>query len=242
MSGLEARSIIETAVRRELFGPTGEGAPPGTPIDCSSGSIHFESQEASRGQFHEATTLQEILTQSDPLRRYGVGVFNWGFVLGKTQTNFPWDSWQRPYTGAPPVVWHHDIFHADGTPYRQAEVEQIRVEQFVHRVHGFVPFGRFSGSFLTTTTVRMKEGSPHLEAGQSEGYPRAYFLPGALYPGLPCLYARSGAFTSPLRNAVVTRSVRRGARRLRTVAEEPLELCLVIRGGDDGDLADAGQH
>jgi hypothetical protein len=59
-------------------------------------------------------------------RKYHVGVINWGFVLGKTQTNFPWDSWQKPYTSQPPVVWHHDIFHPDGTPYRQAEVDLIR--------------------------------------------------------------------------------------------------------------------
>jgi hypothetical protein len=55
-----------------------------------------------------------------------VGMMNWGFVVGKTQTQFPWDSWQKPYTGAPPVVWHHDVFHADGRPYRQAEVDLIR--------------------------------------------------------------------------------------------------------------------
>jgi hypothetical protein len=59
-------------------------------------------------------------------RKYNVGMINWGFVVGKTQTQFPWDSWQKPYTGQPPVVWHHDVFHADGKPYRQAEVEQIR--------------------------------------------------------------------------------------------------------------------
>ena len=58
--------------------------------------------------------------------KYNVGMINWGFVVGKTQTQFPWDSWQKPYTGNPPVVWHHDIFHADGKPYRQAEVDQIR--------------------------------------------------------------------------------------------------------------------
>jgi hypothetical protein len=58
--------------------------------------------------------------------RHDVGMINWGFVLGKTQTNFPWDSWQKPYTQSPPVVWHHDVFHADGKPYRQAEVDQIR--------------------------------------------------------------------------------------------------------------------
>lgn len=59
-------------------------------------------------------------------RKYDVGVINWGFVLGKTQTNLPWDSWQKPYTGQPPVVWHHDIFHPDGRPYREAEVDLIR--------------------------------------------------------------------------------------------------------------------
>jgi hypothetical protein len=59
-------------------------------------------------------------------RKYNVGMINWGFVVGRTQTQFPWDSWQKPYTGQPPVVWHHDVFHADGKPYRQAEVEQIR--------------------------------------------------------------------------------------------------------------------
>ena len=59
------------------------------------------------------------------LRRH-VGMINWGFVLGKTQTHFPWDSWQKPYTQNPPVVWHHDVFHADGKPYRQAEIDQIR--------------------------------------------------------------------------------------------------------------------
>jgi len=59
-------------------------------------------------------------------RKYNVGAINWGFVLGKTQTNFPWDSWQKPYINNPPVVWHHDIFYPDGKPYRQAEVDQIR--------------------------------------------------------------------------------------------------------------------
>jgi len=59
-------------------------------------------------------------------RRLHVGMINWGFVLGKTQTNFPWDSWQKPYTQNPPIVWHHDVFHADGRPYRPAEVDQIR--------------------------------------------------------------------------------------------------------------------
>lgn len=59
-------------------------------------------------------------------RRHNVGMINWGLVDGRTQTRYPWDSWQKPYTSSQPVVWHHEVFHADGRPYRQAEVDQIR--------------------------------------------------------------------------------------------------------------------
>jgi len=59
-------------------------------------------------------------------KRLDVGMINWGFVLGKTQTNFPWDSWQRPYTLQQPAVWHHDLLQPDGTPYRAREVEILR--------------------------------------------------------------------------------------------------------------------
>jgi hypothetical protein len=59
-------------------------------------------------------------------RRHNVGMINWGFVDGKSQTRFPWDSWRKPCVDSQPVVWHHDILHADGRPYRQAEVDLIR--------------------------------------------------------------------------------------------------------------------
>lgn len=65
----------------------------------------------------------------DPNLRYlkeqNVGAYNWGFVSGKTQTIYPWDSWTRTYTNEPPV-WFHDIFRADGTPYKAAEVQFIK--------------------------------------------------------------------------------------------------------------------
>lgn len=54
-----------------------------------------------------------------------VGAYNWGFVDGKSQTIYPWDSWKKPYDGEPPV-WFHDIFRKDGTPYRKPEVDYIR--------------------------------------------------------------------------------------------------------------------
>ena len=55
-----------------------------------------------------------------------VGAINWGFVVGKTQTNLPWESWQHPYIHNQPPVWFHEVLHPDGTPYRQAEVDLIR--------------------------------------------------------------------------------------------------------------------
>ncbi len=54
-----------------------------------------------------------------------VGAYNWGFVNGKTQTIYPWDSWQKAYTNEPPV-WFHDIFRQNGTPYYPEEVNYIK--------------------------------------------------------------------------------------------------------------------
>jgi hypothetical protein len=49
----------------------------------------------------------------------------WGFVAGKSQTNYPWDSWKKTYTAEPPE-WFHDVFRADGSAYRPAEVAFLK--------------------------------------------------------------------------------------------------------------------
>jgi hypothetical protein len=59
-------------------------------------------------------------------KKRNIGMINWGFVNGKTQTDMPWDSWQRPYTLKPPTLWFHDILKPDGTPYRAREVALIK--------------------------------------------------------------------------------------------------------------------
>jgi hypothetical protein len=59
-------------------------------------------------------------------KKMDIGMINWGFVNGKTQTDLPWNSWQRPYVLQRPPIWFHDILHRDGTPYRAREVEIIR--------------------------------------------------------------------------------------------------------------------
>ncbi len=53
--------------------------------------------------------------------RHDVGGYSWGLVAGKTQTHYAWDSWSVTYHGEP-ELWFHDIFRADGTPYREDEV------------------------------------------------------------------------------------------------------------------------
>lgn len=55
-----------------------------------------------------------------------VAAINWGFVAGKTQTYYPWESWQHPYVHSEPPVWFHEVLRADGTPYRPAEVDLIK--------------------------------------------------------------------------------------------------------------------
>lgn len=59
-------------------------------------------------------------------RQYHVAAINWGLVAGRTQTFFPWDSWERPYVRSQPTVWFHEVFRQDDTPYRQYEVDLIR--------------------------------------------------------------------------------------------------------------------
>jgi Cellulase (glycosyl hydrolase family 5) len=58
--------------------------------------------------------------------KHNVGAINWGFVVGKTQTNLPWDSWSRPYTLEKPPVWFHEVLYPDGKPYRERETSIIR--------------------------------------------------------------------------------------------------------------------
>ncbi len=68
------------------------------------------------------STVEAILPIA---KRYNVGAFNWGLVAGKTQTYFPWDSWEHPYP-AMPKVWFHDLLQPDGRPFRDSEIQTIR--------------------------------------------------------------------------------------------------------------------
>jgi hypothetical protein len=107
MTGLQARAIVEAEIRRELFGPVGDEEPAGKPLDCSSGTISFSSAEESRGQFHDATTNQEILTIGTPLQRYGIGVLYSGAAVGGTAIGESSDA-DIDLTGVPGVATSED--------------------------------------------------------------------------------------------------------------------------------------
>jgi hypothetical protein len=58
------------------------------------------------------------------LKKKNVGAINWGFVAGKTNTIYAWDT---PLAdGSEPIEWFHDIFRPDGSPYRKDETDLIR--------------------------------------------------------------------------------------------------------------------
>jgi len=66
--------------------------------------------------------FEEIL----PLcKKYSIAAYNWGLVDGKTQTKYPWDSWKKEYSAEPPI-WFHEIFYADGQPYKKQEIDLIK--------------------------------------------------------------------------------------------------------------------
>jgi len=59
------------------------------------------------------------------LKKERVAAYCWGLVDGKSQTKYPWHTWQMPILGEPDP-WHHDVFHTNGKAYRDDEVRLIR--------------------------------------------------------------------------------------------------------------------
>ena len=78
--------------------------------------INTEYMARTRG-----CTFQKIMPL---LRQNNVGALNWGFVAGKTNTIFAWDT---PLPGiSEPEVWFHDIFRPDHTPFSEEEIAVIK--------------------------------------------------------------------------------------------------------------------
>ena len=94
----------------------------------------LERRVAALGRYGRPLLCTEFLARGigsrfDPhlgfMRDAQVGAYSWGLVAGRTQTQYPWDSWAKPYSSEPDP-WHHEILRPDGTPYDEAEVAYIR--------------------------------------------------------------------------------------------------------------------
>jgi hypothetical protein len=94
----EHRSVVDTLARR------------GRPMICTE---YMARRNASLFQ-----------TTMPMLKEKKVGAINWGFVSGKTNTIFAWDT-PIP-SGKEPELWFHDIFRKDGTPFSKDEVALIK--------------------------------------------------------------------------------------------------------------------
>ncbi|WP_321375995.1 cellulase family glycosylhydrolase [uncultured Draconibacterium sp.] len=64
------------------------------------------------------TNIMPILVKEN------IGAINWGLVAGKSNTKYAWD--EPIPDGSEPPLWFHEIFHPDGTPYSQEEVDLIK--------------------------------------------------------------------------------------------------------------------
>lgn len=79
----------------------------------------FCTEYLARGVGNTFETVLPILKENK------IAAINWGFVSGKTNTIYPWKSWDSTFTSEP-AIWHHDILREDGTPYSMEETDFIK--------------------------------------------------------------------------------------------------------------------
>ena len=72
-------------------------------------------------------------------KKHNVGCYNWGFVAGKSQTHFGWETILKLKESVEnkdfvtnikeipePKIWFHDIYRMDGSPFDQKEIDFIK--------------------------------------------------------------------------------------------------------------------
>jgi hypothetical protein len=114
------------------------------------GLTEFASRVEVLREYHRPLICTEYMARTNNsifkthlpyLNQQHIGAINWGLVAGKTQTQYPWESWDKTFT-AEPKIWFHDIFKPDGTPFDNDEIEL---------------FKQLTGVKKSTTPVMIKE-------------------------------------------------------------------------------------
>jgi hypothetical protein len=100
---------------------------------CYDGPLETEARLKGLTKFGRPVLCTEYMARGNDstfqgilpvLKKYNAAAYNWGLVNGKSQTIYPWDSWVKHYTNEP-IVWFHDVFRVDGTPFSPEEVQLI---------------------------------------------------------------------------------------------------------------------
>ncbi len=71
-----------------------------------------------------ARTVGSTVDLLEVFAEHDVGAINWGLVDGRTQTRYPWRSWNEPVDDAEP--WFHELLHPAGSPYDDGEAATFR--------------------------------------------------------------------------------------------------------------------
>lgn len=106
------KDMVETVKLLKAFG---------RPVICTE---YLARPDSLAKDFARRELLGHSFQEMMPFfKKEKVGAINFGLVLGKTNTAYPWQSKE----GSPePKIWFHDILRADGTPYSEEEVEFIK--------------------------------------------------------------------------------------------------------------------
>jgi len=72
-------------------------------------------------EFVARTQGSTFESQLAVMKEHGVGAICWGLVAGRSNTIYPWSTWDSPGRLPEPEVWHHDVFRPDGSAYDDAE-------------------------------------------------------------------------------------------------------------------------
>jgi len=75
-------------------------------------------------EYMARTRNSKFETHLPVFKKYNIGAINWGFVSGKSNTIYQWDT-PMP-DGSEPKIWFHDIFRKNGTAYDDKEVTIIK--------------------------------------------------------------------------------------------------------------------
>lgn len=75
-------------------------------------------------EYMARTRSSRFETHLPLLKKYNVSAINWGFVAGKSNTIYQWDT--PVPDGSEPKIWFHDVYRKDGSPFDAEEIKIIK--------------------------------------------------------------------------------------------------------------------